>query len=53
MPGRVRSGNRVLVYAGPITAPFMEDVFTFQFSLDGNLVQRTFPVTYRFEMDEE
>jgi hypothetical protein len=53
MPGRVRSGNRELVYAGPITAPFMEDVFTFQFSLDGNLVQRAFPVTYRFEMDEE
>jgi len=52
MPGQVRSGNRVLVYAGPITAPFMEDVFKFQFSVDGNLVQRAFPLTYRFEMDE-
>ena len=53
MPGQVRSGNRVLVYAGPITTPFMEDVFKFQFSVDGDLVQRAFPVTYRFEMDEE
>jgi hypothetical protein len=52
MPGQIRSGNRVLVYAGPITTPFMEDVFRFQFSVDGNLVQRAFPVTYRFEMDE-
>jgi len=52
MPGQVRSGNRVLVYAGPITTPFMEDVFKFQFSVDGNLVQRAFPLTYRFEMDE-
>jgi hypothetical protein len=52
MAGQVRSGNRVLVYAGPITAPFMEDVFKFQFSVDGNLVQRAFPLTYRFEMDE-
>jgi hypothetical protein len=52
IPGQVRSGNRVLVYAGPITTPFMEDVFKFQFSVDGNLVQRAFPLTYRFEMDE-
>jgi len=52
MPGRIRSGNRVLVYSGPITTPFMEDVFRFQFSVDGTLVQRAFPLTYRFEMDE-
>ena len=35
LPGQVQSGNRVLVYAGPITTPFMEDVLTFQFSVDG------------------
>jgi hypothetical protein len=53
MPGQVRSGNRVLVYAGPITAPFMEDVFRFQFSVDGRLLPRPMPVTYHFEMDED
>lgn len=53
MSGQIRSGNRVMVYAGPITSPFMEDVFKFQFSVDGALVQRAFPLTYRFEMDEE
>jgi hypothetical protein len=53
LPGQVNSGNRVLVYSGPITAPFMEDVLTLQFSIDGSLVQRTFPVTFHFEMDQE
>jgi hypothetical protein len=52
MPGQVASGNRVLVYAGPITTPFMEDTLTFQFSVDGTLMARPVPVTYHFEMDE-
>jgi len=53
LPGQVHSGNRMLVYSGPIAAPFMEDVLTFQFSVDGTLIRRTFPLTFRFEMDEE
>ena len=53
MPGALQSGNRVLVYAGPITTPFMEDVFKFQFSVDGSLLPRTVPVSYHFEMDED
>ena len=53
MPGQLRSGNRVLVYAGPITAAIMEDTLTFQFSVDGNLLPRAFPVSYHFEMDED
>jgi hypothetical protein len=52
-PGQVHSGNRMLVYSGPIAAPFMEDVLTFQFSVDGTLIRRTFPLTFHFEMDEE
>lgn len=52
LPGQVVSGNRVLVYAGPITMPFMEDTLTFQFSVNGALLGRPVPVTYRFEMDE-
>jgi hypothetical protein len=53
LPGQVQSGNRVLVYAGPIAAPFMEDTLVFQFSIDGALMRRTVPVTYHFEMDED
>jgi hypothetical protein len=53
LPGQLVSGNRVLVYAGPIATPFMEDTLTFQFSVAGTLMQRAVPVTYHFEMDEE
>jgi hypothetical protein len=53
LPGQVKSGTRVLVYSGPIAAPFMEDTLTFQFSVDGALMRRTVPVTYHFEMDED
>jgi hypothetical protein len=53
LPGRLQSGNRVLVYAGPIAAPFMEDVLTFRFSVDGTLVRRSFPLSFHFELDED
>ncbi len=53
LPGQVQSGNRMLVYAGPITSPFLEDVLTFQFTVDGTLIRRAFPVTFHFEMDED
>jgi hypothetical protein len=53
LPGQLQSGSRVLVYAGPITTPFMEDTLTFQFTVDGSLIRRAVPVTYHFEMDED
>jgi hypothetical protein len=53
LSGRVQSGNRVLIYAGPITTPFLEDVLRFQFEVNGTLIRRPFPVTFRFEMDED
>jgi len=53
MPGQIHSGNRMLVYAGPISTPFMEDVLKFQFSVDGALIRRAVPVTFHFEMDED
>ena len=52
LSGQVHSGNRALVYAGPIASPFMEDVLKFQFSVDGTLIRHAFPVTFHFEMDE-
>jgi hypothetical protein len=53
LPGQLQSGSRVLVYAGPIATAFMEDTLTFQFTVDGALMNRSVPVTYHFEMDEE
>jgi hypothetical protein len=51
--GQVQSGSRALLYAGPITSGVIEDIVTFQFSVDGRLVRRPFAVNLRFEMDEE
>jgi hypothetical protein len=53
LPGQLQSGNRVLVYSGPIAAPFMEDTLIFQFTVNGALMRQTVPVTYHFEMDED
>jgi hypothetical protein len=43
----------VLVYAGPITMPFLEDVLRFQFAVDATLTRRPFPVNFNFEIDED
>jgi hypothetical protein len=51
LPGQVQSGNRALIYSGPITTPFMEDTLTLQFVVGGTLMRRPVPVTYHFEMD--
>jgi hypothetical protein len=52
LSGQVRSGNRMLIYTGPITSAFLEDVLQFQFTMEGTRIPRTFPVTFHFEMDE-
>lgn len=50
--GQLQSGNRVLVYSGPITGPFLEDVLRFQFTVDAALIGNSTPVSFHFEMDE-
>ncbi len=51
--GQLRSGNRLLVYAGPIESPVFEELFVFQFSVDGRLLDSAARVTYNFEIDED
>jgi hypothetical protein len=51
-PGQLRSGPRVLVYSGPITTAFIEDVLRFQFTVDSTLLGRASPVSFHFELDE-
>ncbi len=53
LAGQIHSGNRVLIYAGLIAAPFLEDTLTLQFNVDGTLMTRTSEVNFYFEMDEE
>lgn len=52
LPGQVQSGNRALLYSGPITAPVMEEVMSFQFNMNAALLGRPFPISLRFEIDE-
>jgi hypothetical protein len=53
LPGRVTSGGRTLVYAGPITTPFMEDMVQLTITVDGRRMSQTYPVNFRFEIDED
>lgn len=53
LPGQVNSGSRALVYAGPITAPFMEDTVLLTITVDGRRMLQTYPVNFRFEIDED
>ncbi|MBS0578283.1 MAG: hypothetical protein JSR36_03365 [Proteobacteria bacterium] len=53
LPGRVVSGNRALVYSGPITTPFIEDMVQLTISVDGRRMQQLYRIDFRFEMDED
>jgi hypothetical protein len=53
LPGQVAAGGRTLVYAGPITAPFMEDVVQLTVTVDGRRMLQSYEVNFRFEMDED
>jgi hypothetical protein len=53
LSGQLQSGNRILVYCGPLTTPFLEDVFKFQFSINAALISRPYPVSFHFELDED
>jgi hypothetical protein len=53
LPGRLSSGTRTLVYSGPITTPFIEDVLELTLVVDGTrLQQQQYHVNFNFEMDD-
>lgn len=51
LPGTLRSGERSLVYAGPITGPLIEDTLRIQLQADGRHVTRTQQLEFSFEID--
>lgn len=53
LPGQVTSGGRTLVYAGPITSRFIDELLTMRFSVSGTLLSRAVPVDFHFDIDEE
>lgn len=53
LPGQLTPGSRTLVYAGPITTPFMEDGVQLTITVDGRRMLQAYPVNFRFEIDED
>ncbi len=51
LPGKLQSGERTLVYAGPIRSGFIEDNFTVRVVADGRRVAATQRLQFHFEID--
>lgn len=51
LPGQVTAGSRALVYVGPITSAFIEDVVFLTITVDSRQMSQAYPVNFRFEMD--
>lgn len=52
LPGQLTTGGRMLVYSGPITTPFIEDVVQLTIAVDARRMQQAYSVNFRFEMDQ-
>ena len=53
LPGQLSTGGRALIYAGPITTAFLEDMVHLTVTVDGRRMVQSYPVSFRFEMDED
>ncbi len=51
LPGKLQSGERTLVYAGPIRSGFIEDNFTVRVVADGRRVAAAQRLQFHFEID--
>ncbi|HEY2419165.1 MAG TPA: hypothetical protein VGH84_14670 [Steroidobacteraceae bacterium] len=52
LPGQLTTGGRALVYSGPITSPFIEDVVQLTIAVDARRMQQAYSVNFHFEMDQ-
>jgi hypothetical protein len=50
-PGQLISGQRALVYAGPITAAVLEDTLVLKFEADGTRMSSAQSLRFHFEID--
>ena len=53
LPGQMQSGMRQLVYAGPITAPVINEVLNLKLVVDGSRMWQSYQLRFHFEMDED
>lgn len=53
LPGRLRAGERALVYAGPVTSDELADTFRITLRADGETLGRTESLDFSFEIEPE
>ncbi|PRH83703.1 hypothetical protein C6N40_00735 [Arenimonas caeni] len=53
LPGQMRSGERALVYAGPITSDFLQDTFRLTIRANGDTLERAERLDFGFEIEPE
>lgn len=51
LPGQLVSGQRALVYAGPITTPLLDEALTLRIDTDGTRLSSTYRLAFHFEID--
>ncbi|HEX7803042.1 MAG TPA: hypothetical protein VF471_09825 [Pseudoxanthomonas sp.] len=51
LPGELRSGERTLVYAGPIQTDAIEDTLRLEIQADGSKLRRDEQLAFAFEID--
>ncbi len=51
LPGQLVSGQRALVYAGPISTPLLEEVLLLKLETDGTQLGSSHKLNFHFEID--
>lgn len=50
--GRLTSGSRTLIYSGPISTPFIEDVLQLTLEIDARQLQQLYQINFQFQMEQ-
>ena len=51
LPGQLVSGQRALIYTGPISMPFLEETLALQIEADGDRLPNSHRLKFHFEID--
>ena len=51
LAGQLASGQRALVYAGPITSPVLDETLALRIETDGTRLSSTYRLAFHFEID--
>lgn len=51
LPGQLQSGQRALVYSGPITTPLLDETLALKIETDGTRLSSTQRLNFHFEID--